>query len=377
MCRTNKDKLKILMCADNLLIQGISIVIMNYIRNIDKKRFEVTLAVGNQVNEEYINECQKLGIKVTLLPIRHVNPIRFYLALFKFIRNNSFDIFHMHGNSSIMSIGLFISLILGVKIRIAHCHSSQSEHEKIHKLLLPFFKHTYTHAFACSEISGKWIFGEGNFTVIPNGLNINQFIFNQKSRELIRNKLLLSKKYVLCNVGRMELKKNVHYLIKVFTQVAEKMDDAVLLLIGDGCDIERLRSIAHKSNYENRIIFYGEAKNIPEILSAADIFLSASPAEGFGLVAVEAQLSGLYCILSNSFPKEVTVTQNTITLPIGEHDVMKWTNEIIKKIQVSNRNAVYNQNSDLICKYDIKSTIKVLENKYLEFVQVINKKEIS
>ena len=151
-------RIKVAMVATNFELNGISSVIMNYCRNIDLNKFEITIFAGKNVNIYYKNECNELGIQIVELPFKKKNRMIYYLSLFKNIERNYFDIIHVHGNSATMFFELFIGYLKGIKNRIAHCHNTISENMKLHKMLFPFFKRISTKFFACGKLAGDWIF---------------------------------------------------------------------------------------------------------------------------------------------------------------------------------------------------------------------------
>ena len=116
--------IKVAMLVNDLGINGISTVIMNYCRNLDMKQFQVTIVAGAPIAPLYRSECEALGIKWCLLPERKTSPGAYYKALFSVLSRKRFDIVHVHGNSATITPELFFAWIKGIKIRIAHSHSS-------------------------------------------------------------------------------------------------------------------------------------------------------------------------------------------------------------------------------------------------------------
>ena len=66
--------IKVAMLVNDLGINGISTVIMNYCRNLDMKQFQVTIVAGAPIAPLYRSECEALGIKWCLLPERKTSP---------------------------------------------------------------------------------------------------------------------------------------------------------------------------------------------------------------------------------------------------------------------------------------------------------------
>ena len=76
-------KIKIAMVAANLELNGISSVIMNYCKNINLDKYEITIFAGKNINENYKNECDNLGIQVVELPSKRNKRIIYFFELCK------------------------------------------------------------------------------------------------------------------------------------------------------------------------------------------------------------------------------------------------------------------------------------------------------
>lgn len=363
----SNNKIKVAICANSLHINGISAVIMNYCRNIDLSKFEINILAGAPIEETYQKQCEKLGITVTELPERKKSPVKFYSALSKNLSKNKFDIFHVHGNSATITMELLIAYLKGIHVRIAHSHSSTCNHIKVHRALHPIFDRLYTTGFACSTLSAYWMYGDKKITVIPNGFETEKYKYSETDRNRVRKQMGLENAFIICHVGRFNSAKNHPFLIEVFEKIASERENAVLLLVGDGPDFWLIKERAEKSLYSNRIIFYGVSKEVNEILSASDVFVCPSKAEGFGIVALEAQISGLPCIVSDQLPADVKLGENITFLPINEADIEAWKNKILSvDIVNETRFTFYEKNIERIMQYDIKMNVKKLEQLYCD-----------
>lgn len=93
-----------------------------------------------------------------------------------------------------------------------------------------------------------------------------------------------------------------------------------------------------------------------------DVFVFPSIFEGFGLAALEAQITGLKCFLADNITKEVDITETVKFISL------KKTAEQWAKIILDNR-LYKREGKEKIAKekkYDIIDTTKQLEKFYLE-----------
>lgn len=362
-------KIRIAMVSNDLNINGISTVIMNYCKYIDRNMFDVTVIAGVPVAHEYEVELHEKSINVIILPERKKDALKYYIKL-KTALKGGFDIVHVHGNSATITVELVVALLSGINIRIAHCHNCTCNNKKIHRILLPLFNLVYTTGFACSELAGKWLFGNKKFQIISNGFVTEDYKFDINARERIRKSLDLDNAYVIGHVGRFNNQKNHAYILDVFEQVASECHNAYLLLVGTGPNYNNVLQRINKHKYKERIILYGETSCVSELYGAFDIFVFPSKHEGLGIVMLEAQISGLYCLASDVVPRDVKIGQNVDFLPIDELSVNVWKNKILDQIGVLTvRENFYQENLEQISNYDIHSNVKNLEKIYMHEVR--------
>jgi 1,2-diacylglycerol 3-alpha-glucosyltransferase len=100
---------------------------------------------------------------------------------------------------------------------------------------------------------------------------------------------------LLIYVGRLSPEKNIPFLLKSFNGAVQAYPTLGLLLVGDGPECDNLHDLVSYMGLNNRVKFTGivDYKNLPSYLKLADIFVTSSMAETFGLSVVEAIASGL------------------------------------------------------------------------------------
>lgn len=359
--------INVLMISNNLDTNGMTSVILNYALNLDNSGLNISIATGSPQKESYVKQLNEKNIKVYLLPKRKKRPVKYRNQLKKLIKENDFDIVHVHGNSSTMVLELSAAKKYGVKGRIAHCHNSTCGSMLRHKLLLPFFKKSYTHAFACSKLAGDWIFGENNFTVINNCFNTQRFKFNEEARNSVRAEFGFKDKFVMGHIGRFNDQKNHPYLLKVFEKTAEQLNSAHLLLVGNGPDFDAVKALIDNHPYKERITVLGETDAPEDLYSAMDAFLLPSKHEGLGIVLLEAQISGLPCLASVAVPEDVVLGDDIKFLPIDEESIPLWAENLSDCCKnAKKRLEFFDLNKEKIGNFDIEKSAAKLQNIYCE-----------
>jgi len=362
-----ENKINIAYLTKDMPVNGISTVIMNYCRNIDSSKYKITIFSGAPIDEQYEKECEKLNISIVKIPSKKKKTFSYYKCLLNKLNNKDFDIIHIHGNSATVTMELLIAYIKRIPVRIVHSHNSTCEHVVIHKILRPIFNRLCNYGFACSELAGKWMFKNKSFEIIPNGFEIEKFKFNKENREYLRKTNGLDGKFVIGHIGRFNNQKNHVYLLKVFEIIAQKNENAMLLLVGTGPDEYKIKNIIEQHSYKNKIILYGVTEKVSDIYDMIDIFVFPSKYEGLGIVLLEAQIKGLQCVSSNVVPSEVIISNNVKLLELNDN-YDKWADEILN-VQEINRQIFYEENYNKIKQYDIKENAKNLMNKYRKLIE--------
>ena len=109
-------------------------------------------------------------------------------------------------------------------------------------------------------------------------------------------------------------------LIDIFAAIKERKSDAYLLLLGGGELQDTIKNKVEKLNLCDSVIFCGVRTDVNKYLCAMDAFVFPSTWEGLGIVAIEAQASGLECYLSRELPKEVEVTDAVTWFDVSENE---------------------------------------------------------
>lgn len=346
---------------------GVMNVIMNYYRFINKDtiRFDFLYYIENEKN--YKEEIKKNGGNYYYI----VSPkkiISFRIKLDNFFKiHTEYKIIHLH-DIFLAKIIYPIAKKYGIKL-IIHAHSARWSNNKIsglrNKLMCINIEKYSDACFACSKAAGDFVYRkQKKYYLVKNAIDINKFSFNQIIREKIRKELQLDHKIVLGHVGRFSIEKNQIFLIEIMNKILNYNSNIVLLLVGDGPLRHKIEKSVNENNINNNVIFLGSSKNVFELYQAMDLFLLPSIYEGLPLVGVEAQISGLRCIMSSNVTNEVNLTD--VTFLDLDNDIDKWVNIILEKIKMSRV-----ENAQFIVEekgFSIEQEAKKLYQKYIEIL---------
>jgi glycosyltransferase involved in cell wall biosynthesis len=219
--------------------------------------------------------------------------------------------------------------LAGVKAIIVHSHNTSGEHEKIHKIFRIIIRIFKFKRLACSKEAAIWMFRSlDNVTIIKNGIIADNFTYNIVDRNKVRNILGIDGKTVLIHIGRFHRQKNHIFLLDIFQNYLKNNPNSVLILVGRGELESEVVNKINTSKISDKVLLLGVKSNISELLSASDIFIFPSLYEGLGIALIEAQASGLYCIVSDTIPHEAIISDKLVRCPLGDMSV--WVEAIIK-----------------------------------------------
>ena len=339
--------------------------IMNVYRNLNRNKIQFNFLCSENVVGDYDNEIDNLGGKIFYLPSLRVNKgVRKYLQkiydISSWLKNNreKFDIVHLHTYHALdVYVHLKAFKLANVNKVIIHSHNTQGLHVLLHKFFRKwnnlFFKFT---PLACSKEAGIWLYNKENVEIIYNGIDIDNFRFDQSKRQLLKKQLGLTNEVVLGHVGRFNYQKNHEFLIKVFERYHEINPNSILLLIGKGEKESDIKKMVDDRKLTKYVRFLGTCSNVNEYLSVFDIFVFPSLFEGLSVVLVEAQVNGLKILANKNTTSDAIISDNVDLLRLDENE---WV-EVIKKTNFARTNNI-NFN-----KFDVKQTAKRMENIYLQ-----------
>ena len=303
---------------------GLTTVVMNYYRALDKKGLKIDFASTNEAPTSLKKELEENGSKYYCLGRRR-NIFSYINRLDKLLVN--YDVIHVHGNSATMYLELFPAKKRHVQMRIAHVHTTQTQHPLINKIIYPIFRKSYNKAIAVSVDSGEWLFKK-NYTILNNAIDVRRYSFSEERRTITRNNLGISLDcFVVGNVGKINAPKNQKYLLGVLKQLKKRINNCKLLIVGGGELEYELRKMSTTYGIEKDVIFTGMVDDASNYLQAFDFFAFPSIFEGLGLALIEAQASGLKCIISDKVPNEAIVSDLVKVAQI-DNNFNEWSNYI-------------------------------------------------
>lgn len=260
-----------------------------------------------------------------------------YKTFKKYLENNSYKCVHIHSDTAWKAAIYYLAAKkANIENIVVHSHSSgiNGHYKKINYLLHCMAKPIIKKAkfrCACSNIAAKWMFNTTiGVNVIHNGVDVEKYSFDRKARDKIKEKYNIENKIVIGSVSDYSYQKNPEFIFEIIKKFKNN-SKYIFLLVGNREEC-LLKDYIEKDGTIENVIFTGMVTNVQDYLSAMDIFILPSRLEGLPMCALEAQVNGLYTVISDKVAAETQCSKYFSQLKL---DVDEWENEI-KQVSLNN-----------------------------------------
>lgn len=158
-----------------------------------------------------------------------------------------------------------------------------------------------------------------DMSVIHNFVDTNVYFRHDDRCDGLRRRIAKNNEKILMHISNFRSVKRVQDTVRILAEV-RKTVDAKLVLVGDGPDRADTERLCRELNMNDYVTFLGKQTALPEILSAADIFLLPSQSESFGLAALEAMSCSVPVIGANigGIPEVILHGENGYISELGD-----------------------------------------------------------
>lgn len=291
---------------------GMETSVINLSKGLEKAKHEVFIFAPEYPNykDDEKNIFRYKSIRFNYGGYFYVIPVPFFSSKTKdVVASLGLDIIHSHQPYSLGGEALKFSKKLGVPLVFTyHIKYEDYSHyiplipESISKKYIR--KKTIEYSNQCDNVIApstaikKLLVDRGikaPISIIPSGINIDNFARDAGQRDLIREKHQIKPdEIMLITACRLTEEKNLGFLIRSFAKIVEKEKNIKFMIVGDGAVRKDLEKMAGELGIKNNVIFTGlvDRTEIVGLYQASDIFIFASKTETQGLVAVEAMAAG-------------------------------------------------------------------------------------
>lgn len=301
---------------------GAETELMNLYRQMDREKVQFDFVV-NESSREYAYEAEimKLGGRIYHVPRFQGWNYKRSLRAWNLLLQEHPEWRILHGNHTSCAFIYMKAARKYHRSTIIHSHSASEIRslKGLIKILLRLpLRFQADYLFACSRGSAVWMFGrrDRDVRILKNAIDLPRYAFSEELRNKKREELGVTEKYVVGHIGNFTRPKNYPFLLKVFRKLKEKNNNAILLLIGKYDNDPTIRKRIARMKLSDSVILTGVREDIPELLQAMDVFVFPSLYEGIPVSLMEAQASGLRCLVSDTVSKEAKVTGLVEYIPL-------------------------------------------------------------
>lgn len=367
------SKLKVLQVVGQLTLGGQEMMVINFYRHINKEKLDFDFLVYGDKIGELEDEAKKIGGRVIHTPsLKDVGYFKFVKNIKREISENGpYEAIHCHTS---FNSGLIIKIAkeMNIPVRITHSHTTKPGKNitylfrQYSKLMRRLILKNSTHLLACGDEAGEYLYGEEEFKrygkVLKNGIDLRKCWFNNDIRSKYREEFNINSKLVIGHVGRLSIEKNHKFLLEIFKSIHKLDNTAILVIVGDGQLKYELKKLVKEYGLDNNVIFTGKRRDICEIMQMMDIFIFPSIYEGLPVSIVEAQASGLPCIVSSNVTEQIKLTDLVEFISLDKSPE-EWAEVVINR-EYSERREF--SKGMIKSGYDIKTICEELEKIYCE-----------
>lgn len=360
---------RILQVVTHMNRGGLETMLMNYYRQIDRTQVQFDFLTHREYDGDYDEEIKALGGIVYHLPVLNPFSPQYRKELGDFFDcHPEYKIVHVH-QDCLSGVVLKAAKRHGVGVRIAHSHNANQIKDikypikLVYRHLIPRYA---THLMACGEAAGKWMFCGAKFEILNNAIPAKDYSFSEKRKIDQRKKWQIRQEELLVgHVGSFTIHKNHPFLLDIFNEI-QKRTPAKLMIVGEGSQREGIEEKIEKLGLREKVILTGLRSDVADLLQAMDVFVFPSLHEGLPVTLVEAQASGLPCLISDKVPVECKMTEAVQQIPLNESPE-SWAEKAIAAAKTLRRDTYEEIKA---AGFDIAENAKRLQRKYEEMMDL-------
>ena len=329
----NTNVKRILCIVGSMDAGGAETFLMKIYRSIDRSKYQFDFLVCLDKEGIYDQEILVMGGKIYYSESKSANFIKYTKGIYNTVKENKYEYVLRMSSNSFATLDLLIAKMAGAQQLVMRSTNAGAVTGMLGKILNELFfwmpKVIPTVKIAPSTEAAEYVFGKGcvgrgEVTLIKNAIPIEVYRYDENKRNIIRKEFNIANNFVVGHVGRFSCQKNHKFLIKVFAEIVKIKPEAKLMLVGKGELENDIREQILLLGISDKVIFTGVRKDVPALLMSMDVMVFPSLFEGMPNVIIEAQATGLMCVLSDKVTREVAITDVVSFVAPTEDGLKEW-----------------------------------------------------
>jgi len=224
-----------------------------------------------------------------------------------------------------------------------------------------------THFIGCGDAAGKFLFPNNNKVEhLLNAIDVEEFASNRiENRNFLKREFNLDEDtIVITQIGRISPVKNHKFTLNFAEYLAKKGHKFVVAIAGSGPLENELRGIVKEKQLNDYVKFLGIRSDIPNVLAGTDVMIMPSYHEGFPVVLVESQATGVPSLISTNISPEVDMGLGLVELLNIEGEFSIWEMKFLNILNQKEVSSAYRLEVLSNKGFNINESVKKLEHTY-------------
>jgi glycosyltransferase involved in cell wall biosynthesis len=294
---------KILYLITGLRLGGAEHQLLILAKNMLKEGYDVQV-IAMESGGVMIGQFLEAGIVARELAIKKVGTLRLgYITFKKVVDDFKPDVIHSH----MIHANLFARVfkLFNKKYKVINTAHNIQEGSNVMMKAYSLTRGLADWSTNVSREAYEYFVSKGYFdskksSYVPNAIDTAKFERGPvTSRQLHAELGIKPNTFLFFSAGRLEPQKNYRMLLKSFALVRKQVDNAYLVIAGEGREEAMLKELSGDLQINTYVRFLGRRSDMPFLLNESDCFVLSSSYEGFGMVVAEAMVAGTPVIATN------------------------------------------------------------------------------
>jgi len=367
------SKIRVCQIVNDLNTSGPGRRVCEIVSRMDRGKFDVSVIAlqGGQLAESLQDESDE----VKVLDIKGVLGLARLLRLAGHIRDRRPDLVHTHGFRADLA-GRPAARLASVPSLVHTVHDAEGRFRPW-QLAYARFLSGYCGRIICVSPSvreyheGRSGLPEEKYHVIPSGIDVEAFKPDLDARKRLRREWGVSDSQpVVAYVGRLDRDKGIETLLSAFSHLAARGSAMDIVIAGEGAERDIVENFIRHGEGGARCRLLGFVEDVRPVLSAVDIFTTASHSEGHPMSPTEAMAASLPVVATKAPGLRDIVIDGVTGLLAPPRDVFGLAERIERLGQDAELRKLLGEcgRKRVEAQYPVTSMIEAVEAVYLDVV---------
>ena len=298
--------MRVVQLIDNLYWGGAQKMLSMLVHELINHQVEViVVGLDDGAGAHYVQEICDDGIEVVSMPGTSLLDFMRIKRLVHFLRHRNIDLIQTHLSYANI-LGVLAGRLAGLPV-IVTLHSTGVDrryyHPLRHRLETMAFRsmgcHVVAVGYAIADAQQDRVGRTKPIVVIPNAISTLPELVPSERQKLRLSLTGKDESAILISVGRLSPDKGYSDMLIAFEKILHSYPEASLVIAGKGVLADSLQAQALSLGIEGRVFLLGARDDIPALLRASDIYVSASHREGMSMSLLESMAAGLPTVATN------------------------------------------------------------------------------